>query len=100
MFDEVVKLIKVEHTVNSYGDREEVRTEKEVFCHVKSITRAEFYQANAEGMKPSIVFVLADYMDYEEEELLEYKGKLYKLIRTYRKEGSYEIELTCKKGIE
>lgn len=93
MYNEVIKLIAVEEDTNEVGDLVKVKTEREVFTEVKSIGQSEFYQAQAVGLKPEIKFVLADYYDYGDEKLINYNGKDYKVIRTYR--NNYEIELVC-----
>lgn len=69
---------------------EETRT---VLCEVRSVTRNEVYQAMAVGVNASIVFVLAIAEDYNDEKELLYKGKRYRVIRTYVADDG--IELTC-----
>ena len=69
-------------------------SKREIFCGIRSVTRSEFYQANATGYTPSMVFVLADYYDYEEETLVEYDGKRYRVIRTYRTGQALELVVT------
>lgn len=104
MCNEVIFLCGVTNSVNEYGDLVPVRTERPVFAEVKSITRAEFYQAEAVGMKPEIKFVLADYLDYQKEDLIKYTDvwgdtAIYKVIRTYKTDNN-ELEIVAKKGIE
>lgn len=67
---------------------------REVFCGIRSVARSEFYQAEATGYKPELVFVLADYYDYEDETLVEYDGKRYRVIRTYRTGQALELVVT------
>ena len=74
---------------------EEIKTV--VYCDLKSITRAEFYNAASQGIKPEIVFVIHKYEYNDEKEIL-FEGKKYKVIRTYSKDFE-EIELTCEKVI-
>lgn len=69
---------------------EETRT---VLCEVRSVTRNEVYQAMAVGVNASIVFVLSISEDYNDEKELLYKGKRYRVIRTYVADDG--IELTC-----
>ena len=68
-------------------------TEKEtdVFCTVKSVGMNEAYQAMSNGLKPSFVFVLSDYSDYNGEKILEYHDKRYRVVRTYRSGQSIEL---------
>lgn len=103
MYDERVKLIKVEKSVNAYGDVIEKQTEREVFAELKSIGMNEFYQANAQGFKPELKLALADYLEYQEEKTLKYQrfGRTeeeYTIIRTQIKDNG--IELVCKRGVD
>lgn len=96
MFDDVIKLLKLYVEINEYGDRTEdpTKTEsREVFAKVKSIGMKEKYQALAVGLEPELTFVLADYLDYKNEEAVEYNDIRYRVIRTYQKEGTTELEL-------
>ena len=76
--DELLVLIK--------GD-----TRRTVFCGVRSIGQKEFYEAQAVDFYPEIKFVLADHLDYEGERLVEYKGQLYSVLRTFRTGQELEI---------
>ena len=74
---------------------------REVFCSVLSIGMKEFYQANATDFHPEVKFVLPDYLDYDNETLVEYSGDLapagmYRILRTYRK--GLELELTAERA--
>ena len=40
---------------------------RDVFCSLRSIGHAEFYEAHATEYHPELKFVLADYFDYEGE---------------------------------
>lgn len=68
---------------------------RKVFAEIRSVRMSEFYKAMNEGIEPTYVFVLTDYVDYEDEKLCEYKGVLYDIVRTYVHGQS--IELTVKK---
>lgn len=93
MYNEVISLITVEETTNEVGDLVKVRTEKEVFAELKSIGQTEFYQAKALGLKPELKFVLADYYDYNDEKIVNYCGKDYSVLRTFR--NNNELEIVC-----
>lgn len=86
--DEV--LILVGRTFDDYGDITG-ETRREVFCRLESVSRTEFYQAQATDLRPELVFVLGDYLDYEDEFLCIYGGTWYRVIRTYRKGQELEI---------
>lgn len=80
--NEILTLIK------DNGDR------RQVFAGLRSVGRTEFYQAQAVGYKPELVFVLADYLDYDFESLVKYDGKLFRVLRTYRTGQELEIVVT------
>lgn len=63
-----------------------------VLCGLRSIGQAEFYQANAVDIHPEAKFILADYLDYGGETLLDYNGQRYHVLRTYR--DGQQLELT------
>ena len=63
-----------------------------VFAGLRSIGMTEFYQANAQDIHPEAKFVLADYLDYDGETLLDHEGTRYRVLRTYR--TGQELELT------
>ena len=69
-----------------------------VLCGVRSVGMREFYQANASDFHPDVKFVLADYLDYNNERRVKYEGDqavpgLYQILRTYR--TGQELELTA-----
>ena len=68
-------------------------TERMVYCTVRSVGMTEYYRAHAQGLEPSVVFVLADEADYEDERILRWGSKYYRLVRTYT--DGLSIELTC-----
>lgn len=64
---------------------------REVFCALRSIGQSEFYQAYATDYRPELKFVIADYLDYSGETLIEYEGVTYRVIRTFRAGQELEI---------
>lgn len=89
--NDVLYLIQQTRGVDEYGDPTTDETKREVFCDKASIGQKEFYQAHAVGLQPEIKFVLADYLDYNGEQLVEYDGQRYRVLRTYR--TGLELEL-------
>ena len=69
-------------------------TTRDVFCGVRSVGQKEFYEANARDFYPEMKFVLADYLEYDNEPLMEYNGKRYRVLRTYRAGQELEITVT------
>ncbi len=97
MFNEIIYLLSIKSETNDVGDLIE-ETEKTMrFAKIKSIGQAEFYQAQALGLKPEIKFVLPDYLDYDFQSEVIYNGFRYKVLRTYR--TGNEIEIVCYGGI-
>lgn len=88
-------LTLIGRTLDDFGN---VVSEKrrDVFCKLASISRSEFYQAQATDLRPELKFVLADYYDYEDEYLCIYEGTWYRVIRTYRK--GQELEIVVQKA--
>ena len=80
---ELLTLIKRE-----YGKDD---VERDVLCTLRSIGTQEFYQASATEYHPAAKFVLADYLDYDDETLARHDGTLYRIIRTYRTGNSLEL---------
>lgn len=62
-----------------------------VFCGLRSIGQKEFYEAQAVDFYPEVKFILADYLDYNNERLVEHDGKRYSVLRTFRAGQELEI---------
>lgn len=93
MYNEVIKLCKKVNTGNrdENGDLIITFSKTEVFCAIKSVARSEFYTARQAGYDPQIIFEIADYFDYNDEQIVEYCEKFYKVIRTYRTGTTLQI---------
>lgn len=79
--NEVINLIKGE-------------SRREVFCRLASIGMKEFYEASAHDFYPELKFILADYLEYENERLCEHNGQIYRVLRTYRTGQELELIVT------
>lgn len=97
MYNEVIYLLSVTHSINDIGDKIEKPKREMRFARIKSIGQSEFYQAQAQGLKPEIKFELADYMDYNNQEFVIYNHFRYKVLRTFR--SGNKLELVCYGGI-
>lgn len=97
MHNEVIYLLTTQSNVNDVGDQIETMEKSMRFAKIKSIGQSEFYQAQAQGLKPEIKFVLADYLDYDNQEEVIYNNFRYKVLRTFR--TGNEIEIVCYGGI-
>lgn len=95
--NEVITLIQESRGVDEYGDPVITETSRDVFAKIGSISQKEFYQAQAVGFQPELKFILADYLDYNFESMIEHNGQRYLVLRTYRK--GQELELTVYRGV-
>lgn len=98
MYNEVIYLLSTKYTTNEVGDSMEVPETSMRLARLKSIGQAEFYQAQAQGLKPELKLVLPDYLNYNNQEEVIYNGFRYKVLRTYRTESN-ELEIVCYGGI-
>ena len=97
---EKIALISTEYTQDDLGEWTETQTKTEVFAMVNSVTMSEFYQAGLQGFKPDYRFSVW-VTEYDDQELVEYKGKVYSVYRTYRRDdGRIELYVNEKKGEE
>lgn len=100
--DDVIRFLKPTYQYDEYGNEIPDVKERPVLCRVNSVGRNEFYAAAQNNLRPSFVFVLSHYMDYEGETELMYtdwtgKDKRYTITRTYR--NGDELELTAEERI-
>ena len=96
--EDVIKLIQENITVDEYGNETVTASApKDVFALIASVGRNEFYAAAHAGLKPEITFQIR-VADYGREELVEYDGMTYQVIRTYQT-GTDWIELVCERKV-
>lgn len=74
-------------------------TERTVYCTIRSVGYNEYYRAREHDLLPTLVFVLRDYAEYQDEKSLVYEGKRYNIIRTYITPQN-TIELTVEEGTD
>ena len=91
MMNDTLTLIRQHQSADAYGDPVITEATREVFGRLGSIGQAEFYQAHAVGLKPELKFILADYLEYKGEELVEHEGQRYRVLRTFRTGQELEI---------
>ena len=102
MFDDIIKLINLSYTEDEIGNQIATEKERTVYAKIESISQNEFYNAATSDMKPEIKFVLADYLEYENEPIVKHKQfkreeETYTVLRTYRKNDT--LELICERKI-
>lgn len=91
-----------EETITRDAALNEVKTYNghDVFIRrTKSITSSEFYQAAAQGMQPAAVLVLF-FGDYHGEKVIGWQGQIYRIVRTYQRPDSDDMELTIEQTQE
>ena len=98
MYNEIIKLRKIDRTYDDVGEPIEISTQREIYAKILSIGQQEFYQAQATGLKPELKFEIADYLDYEDEKELIHDNKRYQILRTYRK-STRQLEITVYGGV-
>lgn len=93
---DVISLIGVKHEKDVLSQHvAEALPPREVFCCVKSITRAEWAAAGHRGAKPSVCAVVwAD--EYRGELTAKFGGQRYGIYRTYQPNRE-EVELYLEK---
>lgn len=97
--NEVLFFINQTQESDSFGDPVIKETSRRVYCREVSIGQKEFYQAYANGLKPELKLEIADYLDYEGEQMLDYtpKGQMklqrFRILRTYS--VGHKLELVC-----
>lgn len=82
MYDDIATLIKYgASTFDNYGN-ESIATEKrDVYVLPRGVYQSEFYNAAQNGLKPSITLMLSNRADYDDEKVVEYRGRMYTVIR-------------------
>lgn len=89
----VIYLIGKTYAADSIGQYVPTQVKREVYCDVRSITRAEWYDAGRQGFKPDISFVMFA-PDYQGENEIEYNERRYSVYRTYISQNE-ALELYC-----
>lgn len=91
--NDIITLVSQTTTIDTEGDQVITESTKDVFCAVASIGMKEFYEAHAVGLKPEIKFKIADYLDYNNEQIVIFNSVRYRVLRTYR--TGIGLEITC-----
>lgn len=68
-------------------------TENLFYCNRKSVRQSEFYQSDAAGFKPEIMLE-ARLIDISNIDHIKFDNKIYKILRSYKKEDLIELILT------
>ena len=95
---DIVTLYADAVSYNDYGVAVKQRTSKDVYCSVRSVTRAEFFDAGRAGLNPEYQISMF-FGDYNGETLVGYKGRMYSVYRTYQaKNDTVEVYVERRTG--
>lgn len=90
---DVIQLIAVtQGDPDANGVRPKAETARQIFCRATSASQAEFFGGGRNGLNPAFRFEVFD-GDYQEETIVEYKGRRYAIYRTYLVPGTHRLEL-------
>lgn len=84
---------------DQYRNEVKVFESRMIFVREKSVGAKEFYVAGTVDLKPDIILEMTDYSEYDGEKILQYNGKMYDIIRQYRKGRRLELTLTERCGV-
>lgn len=96
MYEDVATLVSYgASTFDEYGN-ESITTEKtDVYVKTRGVYQNEYYNAAQVGLKPSITFVISNREDYHEEQVVEYNGHVYTVIRVDWDADRDSVSLIC-----
>ena len=81
--DDTAKLITEEIYQDSELNIKTRKTYTAILCKIRSVTRSEFYSASTAGLTPEIEMTISHSIDYDDQKLVLFHGRIYKVIRTY-----------------
>lgn len=101
MYEGTAVLRRVVRTQDAYmNDVEAVHYDRTVYVKPRSVRFSEFYEAAKSGLKPEIVLVLSNPMDYQNERIVIYEDREFSVLRAYMKPGRDALELTLAARVE
>ena len=96
---DTIKLISFATTKDEYGIQQLTPTSREILCEVSSIGSQEWSNGRRLGLNAQYQFKVF-FADYQNEEVVEYRGKNYSIYRTFIKGDYIELYVEMKKGNE
>lgn len=100
MFETTATLYTEQITQDAALNEVKTYTGRSVFVRkVRSVGTNEFYQAAAQGLKPSAVLVVF-FGDYNGEKIVGWQGGIYTVTRSYQRPDSDDLELTLERNLE
>lgn len=92
-FSDKITLRAVTNKVDADGYKTQTTVDTQVWANVKSVSRSEFYAANANKLEVTQAFDV-HVEDWNNQTQVIYEGKLYYIVRAYQK-GLGIVELNC-----
>lgn len=99
MIADVLTLISESYTTDEIGQKipaDPVR--REIFVNGLSISRAEWFAAQNAGLDIEFAFQTPS-VNYAGEQYAEYNGRKYLIYRTYERDGTTELYLSKRGGV-
>ena len=93
LFAETANLIKQTFTINAVGDSIAEETIRAVFVEFQSIGLKRKIDALATGLNVEFKLLLKDIAEYDDEKIIEYKGKRYNVKNVFIRDDQ-AVELT------
>jgi len=96
MYEDIATLISYgTSTFDEYGN-ESIETEKtDVYVMPRGVYQSEYYNAAQLGLKPSITLEIAHLEDYHDEKVVEFRNKIYTVIRVDWSAQRDKVSLIC-----
>ena len=98
-YSEIIYLISETEGVDEIGNIITTSSSQtKSYAKVQSVRTNEFYNAVEVGLSPSIEFVIKK-LNYSGENLIEWNGNKYQVIRIVEPKNKFDIVLVCSKKI-
>lgn len=98
-YSEIIYLISETEGVDEIGNVITTSSSQtKSYAKVQSVRTNEFYNAVEVGLSPSIEFVIKK-LNYSGEDLIEWNGNKYQVIRIVEPKNKFDIVLVCSKKI-
>lgn len=79
---DVITLVGYTSQQDEFGVWRQTKTERDVFCSVRSVTREEYFEGGRNGLNPAYQMTVF-FADYAGESEVVYKGEAFGVYRTY-----------------
>lgn len=90
--DDILTLIAANYMTDSIGQKIASERSTDIWVHLQSVGRAEYFNAAQHDLAPELVAV-TNIVNYDGQREAIYGGQRFEIYRTYRVDESDEIEL-------